>query len=117
VPGRGGGGLQLTGHEPVSGYNIFALSVVQNGASFVVENTAAALVPASEGQNDFQYWAYSTFGDTSIMGTTTLYFDSQSPQVTASSLMGMPGDNGWYVSDVNILVSFADPPPVPGWTG
>jgi hypothetical protein len=111
---RGGSGLQLTGHEPVSGYNIFALGVVQNGASFVVENTAAALIPALEGHNDFEYWAYSTWGDTSLMGTTTLYLDSQAPQVTASSLTGTPGENGWYVSAVDISVSFADLTPGSG---
>jgi hypothetical protein len=57
---RAGSGLQLSVHEPVSGYNIFALGVIQNGASFVVENTASALIPALEGRNDFEYWAYST---------------------------------------------------------
>lgn len=57
---RGGGGLQLNGHEPVNGYNIFSLGVVQNGSPFAVENTASAVVPALEGQNNFQYWAYST---------------------------------------------------------
>jgi hypothetical protein len=86
-------------------------------SSFVVENTASALVPASEGQNDFQYWAYSTFGDTSLMGTTTLYLDSRAPQVTASSLTGTLGDNDWYVSEVDVSVSFADPTPGSGLDG
>jgi hypothetical protein len=57
---RGGSGLQLTGYEPVDGHSIIALGVIQNGDSFVVENTASALIPALEGRNDFEYWAYST---------------------------------------------------------
>lgn len=114
---RGGGGLQLNGYEPVAGEHITGLGVVQNGSPFVVENTASAVVPALEGQNNFQYWAYSTWGDTSLMGTSTFHLDSQPPQVAASSLVGTPGDNGWYISDVGISVSFSDPTPGSGLDG
>lgn len=114
---RGGGGLQLNGYEPVTGYNIFSLGVVQNGDPFTVENTASAVVPALEGQNNLQYWAYSTWGDTSLMGASTLYLDSQPPLVSESSLSGQPGDNDWYISEVGISLSFSDPTPGSGLDG
>jgi hypothetical protein len=111
---RGGAGLQLTGYEPVAGEHITGIEWTLNGETFAVQNSASVTIPALEGQSNFQYWAHSSFPDTSLLGTSTLYLDSQPPQVTTSSLAGTPGENGWYVSDVNISVSFADPSPGSG---
>ncbi len=56
---RNGALLQLTGHEPVSGYSIFALGGTRNGELFSLQ-AATGSIPVLEGRNDFEYWAYST---------------------------------------------------------
>jgi hypothetical protein len=109
--------LQLSGYEPVAGEHITGIEWTLNGETFAVQNSASVTIPALEGQSDFQYWAHSSFPDTSLMGASTLYLDSQSPLVSASSLVGTLGDNGWYISDVGISVSFSDPAPGSGLDG
>jgi hypothetical protein len=114
---RGGAGLQLTGYEPVASEQITGIEWTLNGETFAVQNSASVTIPALEGQSDFQYWAHSSFPDTSLMGASTLYLDSQPPQVSSSSLVGTLGDNDWYISDVGISVSFSDPTPGSGLDG
>ncbi|MCG2788220.1 MAG: hypothetical protein L6461_24290 [Anaerolineae bacterium] len=114
---RGEAGLQLTGYEPVAGEHITGLEGTLNGETFAVQNSASAVIPALEGQSDFQYWAHSSFADTSLMGASSLLLDSQPPLVTASSLVGTLGDNSWYISDVGISLSFTDPTPGSGLDG
>jgi hypothetical protein len=96
--------LSLSGVEPVTGYNIFAIEGTLNGQSFACTN-ASCNVPLIQGDNDLSYWALSSFGDSSIMGALTAKVDTQLPNIT-SSLSGTAGLNGWYLSSVN-LTSFA----------
>ena len=114
---RGEAGLQLTGYEPVAGEHITGLEGTLNGETFAVQNSASAVIPALEGQSDLQYWAHSSFADTSLMGASSLLLDSQLPLVTASSLVGTLGDNSWYISEVSISLSFTDPTPGSGLDG
>lgn len=114
---RGEAGLQLTGYEPVAGEHITGLEGTLNGETFAVQNSASAVIPALEGQSDFQYWAHSSFADTSLMGASSLLLDSQPPLVTASSLVGTLGNNSWYISEVGISLSFTDPTPGSGLDG
>jgi hypothetical protein len=112
---RSGAGLQLTGHEPVSGYSIFALGGTRNGELFSLQ-AATGSIPALEGRNDFEYWAYSTWGDTSHKSTTTLLFDSQPPVFGNIEINGTNGNNDWRKS-ATLSASASDPSPGSGLGG
>jgi hypothetical protein len=108
---RAGAGLQLSGYEPVDGYSIFALGGTRNGVGFTLQ-AATATILVIEGQNNFEYWAYSTWGDTSLKGTSTLLFDSQPPSLDAW-LSGTSGSNDWLKSAA-LHASASDPSPGSG---
>jgi hypothetical protein len=61
----------------------------------------------SEGKNSLSFWAISSWGDTSEMGSTTAWVDSQLPTITGT-LSGSLGSNGWYVSPVSFNGSASD---------
>ncbi|HSR47944.1 MAG TPA: hypothetical protein VLL77_08140 [Anaerolineales bacterium] len=103
---RGGGALDLAGDEPVSGESILALEGTHNGATFACPGESCS-VGLNEGSNDFTFWAISSFGDTSRMGSASGGQDSQDPSLSGS-VSGTGGDNGWYVSDVTIEASADD---------
>ncbi|MCC6298613.1 MAG: Ig-like domain repeat protein [Anaerolineales bacterium] len=88
--------LDLTATEPVSGYNILAIEGSLNGQTFACSG-ATCSVPLNEGANDFTFWALSSWGDSSQMGTLSANVDTVSPSagldITAST-----GTNGWYTS-------------------
>jgi hypothetical protein len=98
--------VSLSGVEPVPGYNIFAVEGTLNGQSFACTN-GNCNVPLIQGNNNLNYWALSSFGDSSSMGTLTAKVDSQLPTITAS-LSGTPGSNGWYLSSVTLNNSASD---------
>ncbi|MCG2785695.1 MAG: hypothetical protein L6461_11370, partial [Anaerolineae bacterium] len=103
---RGGAGLQLTGFEPVPGFEITAIEGIRNGESFAQTGNPAT-IPAVEGLNTFEYWAHSSFADTSLKGSSSLYLDSQPPALS-TGLSGTNGSNGWYKS-ANLNASASDP--------
>ncbi len=98
--------LSLSGVEPVAGYNIFAIEGTLNGQSFACTN-ASCNVPLIQGNNNFTYWALSSFGDSSTMGAVTAKVDSQLPSITAS-LSGTAGLSGWYLGPVTLNSSASD---------
>lgn len=98
--------LSLSGVEPVPGYNIFSIEGTLNGQSFACTN-ANCNVPLSQGNNNLTYWALSSFGDSSTMGTLTAKVDSQLPSITAS-ISGTAGLSGWYLSSVTLNSSASD---------
>lgn len=105
---RGGANLALSANEPVSGY------VIQNieGSPGVMCNPAdAATVNCNwappEGQTNLEYWAHSSFGDTSLKGTQSILLDSGNPSVTLS-VPAPNGQNGWFISPVSISASASD---------
>jgi len=111
VPGsggwcRGGGHLSLSGSEPLSGYEILALEWTHNGATFACSG-AACEISLLEGGNDFNFWAVSSYGDTSNMGSASGSVDGGDPALSGSA-SGTPGDNGWYVSNVTVEASAGD---------
>src|SRR3990170_4158377 len=111
VPGYAGwclstAALSLSGSEPLSGYSILALEGTGNGETFACPGGACA-VPLLEGSSDFTYWAISSWGDTSQMGTTSGRLDTQPPAISGS-ISGVAGDNGWYLSDVTFTASASD---------
>jgi hypothetical protein len=103
---RGGADLSLSGSEPLAGESIFALEGTHDGAPFYCDGPLCGL-PLVEGDNDFSFWAHSTWGDTSQMGSAGGGLDSGDPSLSGS-LSGTPGDNGWYVSDVTVSASASD---------
>jgi hypothetical protein len=98
--------LSLNGVEPVPGYNILALEGTLNGQSFACAGTTCS-VPLSEGNNNFAYWALSSWGDTSEMGTLTTKVDSKLPTITGT-LSGTIGLNNWYLSPASFNGSASD---------
>jgi hypothetical protein len=109
---RGEAKLSLSGSEPLSGYSILALEGTRNGESFACSG-AACDVPLVQGSNSFSFWAVSSWGDTSLMGSASRSFDSQDPSL-AGSVSGTAGDNGWYVSGVTVSASASDTAPGSG---
>jgi hypothetical protein len=98
--------LSLTGVEPVAGHSIIAIEGTLNGQPFACTNSTCS-VPLSQGNNDFTYWALSSFLDSSEMGTFTAKVDSLLPNINAS-LSGTTGLNGWYLGPVTLNSSAAD---------
>ena len=111
IPGSGGwcrsdADLVLLGSEPLSGYEILALEWTHNGATFACSG-AACEVSLVEGGNNFSFWAVSSYGDTSNMGSASGSVDSEDPSLSGSA-SGTPGDNGSYVSSVTVEASAGD---------
>ncbi len=112
---RGGGVLNLSGSEPLAGYSILALEGTHYGKAFACAGDACQASPA-EGDNDFTFWAVSSYGDTSSMSSASGKLDSR-PPVISGGVSGTPGENGWYVSEVTVNASASDPAPGSGLVG
>ena len=98
--------LSLSGSEPVAGYNIFSIEGTLNGQTFGCMSSSCN-VPLSQGINSFAYWALSSFGDSSLMGTFTAKVDSVLPNISGT-FSGTAGSNGWYTSSVSFNGSASD---------
>jgi hypothetical protein len=77
----GAASLSVTASEPLGGHSITLIEGTHNGSGFSCPG-ASCEVTLSQGQNDFTFWAHSTFGDTSSMGSASGKVDSQPPQVS-----------------------------------
>lgn len=120
VPGsggwcRGGAALNLSGGEPLAGESILALEGTHNGGAFACPGSSCS-VPLAEGSNDFSFWAVSSYGDTSSMGSASGNLDSRPPLISGQ-VSGTLGDNGWYVSGVTVSAAASDPAPGSGLVG
>ena len=98
--------LSMSGNEPISGHSIIAIEGSRNGQTFACSG-ANCSVPLNEGNNSFTYWALSSWGDSSTMGTFTAKVDSQMPSITGA-FTGTSGTNNWYVSPVSFNGSASD---------
>src|SRR5688572_21924252 len=98
--------LSLSGIEPVSGYSIIAIEGSRNAQNFACAG-ANCIVSLNEGNNSFTYWALSSWGDSSNMGTFTAKVDSQMPSITGA-FTGISGANNWYVSPASFNGSATD---------
>ncbi|MBN2116308.1 MAG: hypothetical protein JW730_07050 [Anaerolineales bacterium] len=100
--------LALRANEPVSGYSITFIEGTHNGAAFPCPSGATSCtVPLDEGNNNFAYWALSSWGDSSRMGTTTAKVDTV-PPTAGLDINGTSGANGWYVSPVTVTATGSD---------
>ncbi len=106
--------LSLSANEPVSGYNILLIEGTLNGTSFACQaGETSCSVPLNEGDNNFNYWALSSWGDSSAMGNSTARVDTIAPNVGVD-ISGASGTNGWYVSPVTVTATGSDPTPGSG---
>ncbi|HLF36859.1 MAG TPA: hypothetical protein VI520_02875 [Anaerolineales bacterium] len=80
--------LHLTAAEPVAGESITLIEGTRNGESFACSGVVCD-VPLLEGSNEFTFWALSTWGDSSQMGTLSALVDSFGPT------LAMPDE--WYI--------------------
>ena len=98
--------LSLSGIEPVAGYNILAIEGTLNGQTFACAGTNCSL-PLSQGNNSFNFWALSSWGDTSEMGALNAKVDSQLPAITGT-FSGNTGSNGWYLGQASFNGAASD---------
>jgi len=98
--------LFLSGIEPVAGYGIIAIEGTLNGQTFACMNSSCS-VPLNQGNNTFEYWVLSSFGDSSTKSALTAYVDSQLPVITGN-FTGVVGSNGWYINSPIFNGSAAD---------
>ena len=80
--------LHLTANEPVAGEAITLIEGTRNGEPFACSGVVCD-VPLLEGSNEFTFWALSTWGDSSQMGTFSALVDSLGP------ILSIP--DAWYV--------------------
>lgn len=104
--------LSLSASEPVAGYQITLIEGTRNGEAFAC-NGASCDIPLLEGGNTFTFWALSSWGDSSRMGSLTARVDTQPPQINGT-MSGTTGENGWYISPITFSVSTSDPAPGSG---
>jgi len=98
--------LVLSGAEPLGGYNILAIEGSLNGQTFACSGPTCN-VPLDEGDNDFTFWALSSWGDSSEMGTFSTRVDTISPTL-GMDISASSGANGWYVSQTSITATGSD---------
>ncbi len=98
--------LFLSGTEPVSGYSITAIEGTLNGQPFNCSG-ASCSVPLNEGNNSFTFWALSSFGDSSVLGTFAAKVDTVAPNVSMA-VSGSSGSNGWVVSQAIVSATASD---------
>ena len=95
---RGGASLELSASEPVSGYVIE--SIEGNPGGVLCDPADSASVGCSysvEGEGNFtiEYWALSSYGDTSEKGSAGIKIDGSPPSISLSISGGSPGGGGW----------------------
>jgi hypothetical protein len=98
--------LEINSSEPVPGFNILSVEGTRNGASFACSGSVCS-VPLLEGANDFTFWALSSWGDSSEMGTANGSVDTQPPFISGN-LSGVAGSGGWFTSAVEVSASASD---------
>ncbi|HEX2990024.1 MAG TPA: hypothetical protein VHO49_05055 [Anaerolineales bacterium] len=94
------------------GHSILAIEGTRNGQTFACSGSSCN-VPLVEGANNLTFWAFSSFTDTSLMGTWSAKVDTQQPTITGT-LTGTAGSNGWYTGPVTLNGAASDSIPGSG---
>ncbi len=95
--------LALTAKEPLLNQSIMQIEGTRNAVDFVctdVPPTSCSL-DLVEGDNHFEYWAHSTWGDTSVLGVSNARVDRKPPEISLN-VTGKAGNNPWYVSAITV---------------
>jgi hypothetical protein len=100
--------LALTANEPLSGHGILLIEGTRNAEVFACEELQTnCAIPLLEGENNFEYWALSSWGDSSRKGTMSIKVDTVAPNLNLL-VNGTLGLNNWYVSNPTITAEGAD---------
>ena len=99
--------LNITGSDPNPANTIIAIEGTRNGTDFACASDTCQIDATSNGSFAFEYWAVSSYGDTSYKGNTTITVDKEAP-VVGLNLSGSMGYNSWYVSGVSWTTSLTD---------
>ena len=96
---RGGASVELSASEPVSGYVIE--SIEGNPGGVLCDPADSATVGCSysvggEGNFTIEFWALSSYGDTSEKGSAGMKVDGSPPSISLNVSGGSPGGGGWY---------------------
>jgi len=109
----GSGSVTFNASEPISGEVITYIEGSYGSGDQTLcdpanaANVSCSWTPSTDGNFGLSYWAHSSWGDTSTMGSASLKIDTVSP--TASfNLAGTHGTNGWWVSPVTVTVTGSD---------
>lgn len=94
---RGGASLGISANEPLSGYVITGIE--SNLGMLCSTNSASVTCSWSppEGASSLDFWARSSYGDTSAMQSASFQVDTVSPDLTLSA-PDPDGLYGWFVS-------------------
>lgn len=105
---RGSPVLSLSASEPVSGK---VITYLEGSPGVLCDPADAANVNCTwtppQGNLALEYWAHSSFGDTSLKATRTILVDSAIPSL-ALSVPAPNGQNGWFISPVSVSASATD---------
>ncbi len=101
--------VNFSANEPVAGK---VITFIEGTPGTLCDPADAASVNCSrvdstQGPVSYNFWAHTTYGDTSAMGTASYSIDTVNPSLN----MGVPvstGMNGWYIAPVNLTVSGTD---------
>jgi hypothetical protein len=99
--------LAASATDNTSGMDIFEYSL--DNTAWATYSTPLIL---SDGSHNVSFWAQDLAG-LATQVDEIYNVDTRAPQI-AGSLSGMPGTNGWYISDVTINTSAVDPAPGSG---
>jgi hypothetical protein len=100
--------LALSANEPLSGQRITLIEGALNGVTFACPADATSCnIPLNQGTNDFTYWALSSWGDSSTMGSATAKVDTVPPDV-GLDILGTSGTNSWYISPTTVTAAGSD---------
>jgi hypothetical protein len=97
--------LHLTADEPLTGYAILAIEGSRGADPFACPGSVCD-VPLTEGENAFTYWALSSYGDSSRMGSLTAWVDTVPP--TSAFTSPAEGSQVWASGDLGLAGSSAD---------
>jgi hypothetical protein len=107
----GGGALDLSASEPLSGE---VITLIESDSGVLCDSPDAANVSCSwsgggEGSFQVNFWAVSSYGDTSIQESVIWRQDTVAPKVSLVVSGGTFGASGWYIAGpVTVSASGSD---------
>lgn len=97
--------VTLSGFDATSGVLETFYRINEDGAAW--EPYVEPFVLSESGVYDIDYYTADTAGNLHQAKSTTVNVDLDAP-VTAAALTGIPGNAGWYTSDVEVTLSSED---------
>ena len=84
--------LNLSGSEPLAGYNITGIE----SSLGMLCNSSSCTWSFPEGSTSLTFWALSSYGDTSLQASASMKVDMTPPTLSITPSGGTLGDNGWF---------------------